>query len=48
MGNLIIPDHKYKTSGKTKNKTGERHPEGLFTDPRNMIMEEMSKRQRRM
>ena len=27
---------------------GGRHPEGCVTDPRNMRMEEMSRRQRRM
>jgi hypothetical protein len=37
----------YKISGKTKNKMGGRRPEGHVTDPRNMRMEEMSRRQRR-
>jgi len=38
----------FKTSGKTKKKMGGHHPEGHVTYPRNMRMEEMSRRRRRM
>ena len=34
----------HKTSGKTKNKMGGRHPEGHITDPKIKRMEEMSRR----
>jgi len=37
MGNFIV---QYKW--KTKNKIGECHPEGHFTDPRNKRVEETS------
>jgi hypothetical protein len=45
---VALYQHKHKTSGKTKNKMGERHPEGHITESRNERMEVKCRNQRRI